>query len=262
MRRLAILAGLLAAGAGAADSRAETRLHGNYVVSLAGIVIGRGHWDVRLEPHGFSAAGGGGTVGVAALFSSGKGEARAAGDLRAGVPEPGRYDYASTTRRKFDEVHIRLTDRAVVEARVDPPAGQGRKRVKLEEEHRKGVFDPVSAVLFPVRGALGPESCGRVLPVFDGRMRYDLAFSFARVEEVATEKGYRGPAVVCRVRFKPIAGYVPDRPAIRYLVGLENMEMWLAPVAGTGLAVPWRVRIPTPFGTAEMEAERFEVSGG
>jgi len=242
-----------------AGAWAETRLHGSYVVSLAGIVVGRGYWDLRVAPHGFSAAGGGGSVGVAALFSSGKGEASAAGDLRDGVPEPGRYDYASTTRRKFDEVHLRLKDRDVVEAEVDPPPGQGRKRVKLEDQHRKGVFDPVSAVLFPVSGALGPESCGRVLPVFDGRMRYDLRFSFARVEDVATEKGYKGPAVVCRVRFAPIAGYVPDRPAIKYLVGLESMEMWLAPVAGTGLAVPWRVRIPTPFGTAEMTAERFEV---
>ena len=53
--------------------------------------------------------------------------------------------------------------------------------------------------------------------VFDGRMRYDLQFAYKRMETVKAEKGYEGPVVVCAVYFKPVAGYVPDRPTIKYL---------------------------------------------
>ena len=59
------------------------------------------------------------------------------------------------------------------------------------------------------------------------------------METVKAEKGYHGPAVVCAIYFSPIAGYVPDRPAIKYLAAQRNMEIWLAPIAGTRVLVPF-----------------------
>ena len=35
------------------------------------------------------------------------------------------------------------------------------------------------------------------------------------------------------------------------------MELWLAPIAGTRLMVPYRVTIPTPFGLWLMQATQF-----
>ncbi|HEY0567371.1 MAG TPA: hypothetical protein VGD13_04460, partial [Xanthobacteraceae bacterium] len=66
--------------------------------------------------------------------------------------------------------------------------------------------------------------------------------------------------VVCAVYFKPIAGYIPDRPAIRYLVDLRTIEVWLAPIAGTRVLVPFRMSIPTPLGEGLLNATQF-VSG-
>ena len=43
-----------------------------------------------------------------------------------------------------------------------------------------------------------------------------------RMENVKAERGYEGPAVVCAVYFTPISGYVPDRPAIKYLVDVAR----------------------------------------
>jgi len=124
------------------------------------------------------------------------------------------------------------------------------------------VFDPISAVLMPNADAagLGPAACARSLHVFDGSMRYDLHFHFLRMEQVTTEAGYHGPVAVCAVHFNPLGGYLPERPAIKYLMGLTTMEAWLAPIAGTKLLVPWKVVIPTPFGVGTLEAERFVVS--
>jgi hypothetical protein len=35
------------------------------------------------------------------------------------------------------------------------------------------------------------------------------------------------------------------------------MEVWLAPIAGTRLMVPYRVTVPTPFGLGVMQASQF-----
>ena len=80
---------------------------------------------------------------------------------------------------------------------------------------------------------LSPEACRVSAGIFDGRMRYDLKLDFKRMETVKAEKGYHGPVVVCAVYFTPVAGYIPDRPVIKYLAAQRNIEIAFAPVAGT-----------------------------
>ena len=93
--------------------------------------------------------------------------------------------------------------------------------------------------------------------MFDGRVRYDLSSEFKRMESVKAEKGYEGPAVVCALYFTPISGYVPDRAAIKYLVELRDAEVWLAPIAGTRVLVPFYFSMPTPLGLGVLKAKQF-----
>src|SRR5262249_45584188 len=104
---------------------------------------------------------------------------------------------------------------------------------------------------------LVPQACQPTLSIFDGRMRYDLQLTFKRLERVRSERGYQGVAVVCAVRFSPIAGHVPERYAIKYLVQLRDMELWLAPMAGQRVMVPYRPWVPTPLGLGVMQATQF-----
>jgi len=104
---------------------------------------------------------------------------------------------------------------------------------------------------------VAPEACQRTLPIFDGRRRYDLKLAFKRIDTVKADKGYQGPVVVCTMLYRPIAGHRPERPAIKYLVEQRDMEMWLAPIAGTRVLVPFRFSIPTPFGLGVLQATYF-----
>jgi Protein of unknown function (DUF3108) len=104
---------------------------------------------------------------------------------------------------------------------------------------------------------LTPEACHTGAAIFDGRLRYDLKLDFKRMETVKAEKGYAGPVVVCAVYFSPVAGYIPDRPVIKYLSAQRNMEIAFAPVLGTRILVPFRMVIPTPLGVAMLEATQF-----
>jgi len=156
-----------------------------------------------------------------------------------------------------------ISSGTVKEFRVDPPTVTGPDRVPVTEAHRRGIADPMTASLMRVPGngdLLAPPACQRTLAVFDGRMRYDLQLSFKRLDRVRSDKGYQGTAVVCAVRFAPIAGHVPERYAIKYLVQLRDIELWLAPIAGTRVMVPYRVSVPTPIGLGVMQATQFVSS--
>ena len=104
---------------------------------------------------------------------------------------------------------------------------------------------------------LTPEACRTGAGIFDGRLRYDLKLDFKRMETVKAERGYHGPAVVCAIYFTPVAGYIPDRPVIKYLAAQRNIEIAFVPIAGTRILVPFRMTIPTPFGPAMLEATSF-----
>ena len=130
----------------------------------------------------------------------------------------------------------------------------------VTEEQRHGVLDPMTAWLLRVPGVgspLVPEACQRTVAIFDGRVRYDLQLAFKRMEKVKAEKGYAGPVVVCSVNFSPLGGYIPSRATIRYLKAQRDMEVWLAPIAGTRVLVPFRAQGPTPIGEAVLNAIQF-----
>ena len=143
---------------------------------------------------------------------------------------------------------------------IDPAPPVDPDRVVVTDAHRKGVLDPMTGSMLRVAGngeLLSPDSCRTGAGIFDGRMRYDLKLDYKRMETVKAEKGYHGPVVVCAIYFTPVAGYIPDRPVIKYLAAQRNIEIAFAPIAGTRILVPFRMVIPTPLGTAMLEATQF-----
>jgi hypothetical protein len=54
-----------------------------------------------------------------------------------------------------------------------------------------------------------------------------------------------------------VAGYIPSRAAIKYLAKQRDMEVWLAPITGTRVLVPFRAQGPTAIGQAVLEALEF-----
>jgi hypothetical protein len=251
------LAGILGL---AGDAGAQGRLDARYVVTLAGLPIGRGAWAIDIHGDQYVAAANGQTTGLLRVFASGEGTSAARGTVSNGHLVPAAYESTVSTDRKIEELHITLAGGNVKDFSVNPPTPPAPDRIPVTDAHRRGVTDPMSAALAQVAGnanPVSPEACDRKVAVFDGRMRYDLMLAYKRMETVKAARGYRGPAVVCAVYFVPIAGYIPQRAAIKYLVAQRGIEAWLAPVAGTRVVVPYRVSVPTPLGLGIMEATDF-----
>jgi hypothetical protein len=250
-------AALLAAGAGTAV--AQGRLEARYDATLAGLKLGQGTWIVETADGQFTAIASGVTSGLARVFGKGEGTSVARGAIKGNEFQPASYVSTVTTGRKTEDIRMTLNGGAVKEVAVTPPLPHSDTRVPVTEAHKRNVFDPMTAALLRIPGngdLLAQENCQRHAAIFDGRMRYDLNLAFKRHESVKV-KGYEGQALVCSVLFAPLAGHVPGRMAIKYLVAQRDMEVWLAPIAGTRMLAPIRMRVPTPLGMGELEATQF-----
>jgi hypothetical protein len=239
---------------------AQGRLDARYEATLAGIPVGKGAWTIDISDDQFSASASGGTAGLLKTFASGSGTGAAQGRVVNGFPVATNYSASTTTSKKTEAIHMFLVNGTIKEYAIEPTPPVDPDRLPVTDAHRRGVFDPMTGSMLRVPGTadpLSPDACHASAAVFDGRMRYDLKLDFKRMESVRAEKGYQGPVVVCAVYFVPIAGYIPDRPVIKYLAAQRNIEIAFAPVAGTRILVPFRMVIPTPLGTAMLEATQF-----
>jgi len=251
------LAALVALGDGA---RAQGKLDARYVVTLAGLPIGRGNWVIDITDDQYVAEASGKTTGLLRMFADGEGTTASRGAVSHGNLVPASYASSITTDKKTEALRITLAAGNVKDYAIDPPSPPQPDRIPVTEAHRRGVVDPMSSALTHVVGSgelIGPAACSRKVSVFDGRMRYDLKLAYKRLETVKADKGYAGPAVVCALYFVPIAGYIPQRTAIKYLIAQRDIEAWLVPIAGTRVMVPFRVSIPTPLGMGVLEATEF-----
>ena len=239
---------------------AQGRLEAQYEASLAGIPIGKGAWVIDIADDQFSASASGGTAGLLKAFTGGSGTGASQGRVVGGALVSTNYSATTTTAKKSEAIHMVLANGTVKEWGIEPEPPVDPDRIPVTEAHRHGVYDPMTGSMLRVPGTadpLTPEACHTGAAIFDGRMRYDLKLDFKRMETVKAEHGYRGPVVVCAVYFTPVAGYIPDRPVIKYLAAQRNIEIAFAPVAGARILVPFWMRIPTPLGPALLEATSF-----
>jgi hypothetical protein len=230
---------------------AQGKLDARYEATLAGIDI---------SDDQFSASASGGTAGLLKAFAGGSGTGAAQGRVVNGLPVATNYSASTTTSKKTEAIHMVLSNGNIREYGIDPAPPVDPDRLPITDAHRRGVFDPMTGSMLRAPAGidpLSPEVCRSGAAIFDGRMRYDLKLDFKRMEMVRAERGYHGPALVCAVYFSPVAGYIPDRPVIKYLAAQRNIEIAFVPVAGTRILVPFWMRIPTPLGPATLEATQF-----
>jgi hypothetical protein len=258
----ASVAGALLGISPASPAGAQGRLEANYTASLAGLLVGSGGLVVDVGARDYHASGTGRVDGLAQMLSTSQGAVAAQGRINRDRLSPALYQ-ASVSANKFDyDVRMVLQSGNVKDLVAEPPLVPAPDRVPITDSHRRGVLDPASAVLMPVAGTgdiLGPAACDRTLPIFDGHQRFNVVLKFRRMESVKAEVGYAGPVVVCNAIYQPVAGHRPGRYAIKYMQEQTDIEVWLAPIAGTRLLAPFRLTVPTMVGLLVIEARRFET---
>jgi len=254
-----ILAPLLLDG-GLSLALAQAKLDATYSATLFGFPIGHISWTVELRNNRFTSAATGGISGLLRIFSDGHGDVSAQGNLSGGEPIASHFALTLIAGKWSDDVRIQFRGNKAQEYVTALPA-PGANQVPITDANRTGVLDPMTALLVPIPGAgktAVPEACERTIPIFDGHTRYNLRLSFKRVDTVNNEGVYQGPVIVCAMKFFPVAGYDPKHFLVTYLAAQRDIEIWLAPIAGSRLMVPYRMSMPTPMGLGILQATKFE----
>jgi hypothetical protein len=242
-------------------AQAQGNLDASYTISFARIPVGEITATVVSgdSEYAISArARAGGVMKI--LWVDGEGSFTTRGTIKDGHPVPTNFTSKIVSNTETSDVTMALDEGSVKELAAASPPSQDR--VPVTAANRRSIIDPLTAVLFSTAAAgetLSQEACRRTLPIFDGHQRYDLKLAFKRMDEVTAEKGYAGPVVVCSVSYEPIAGHRASIPLVKYLSEGREMEIALAPIAGTRLLAPFRLSVVSMLANLTIEANRFET---
>ena len=194
-------------------------------------------------------------------MANGEASLTARGDLKSGHPEPKSFPSLITSEDDRQEVTMALRDGNVTELTVLPPSANDSAQVP--EAGRERVVDPLTAMLVPANTSghgLSQDVCRRTVAIFDGRQRYDLKLMFKRMDKASAKQGYAGPVAVCGLSYQPVSGHRGSNPLVKYLSDGREMEVVLAPVAGTRILAPFGLSIGGTVASFVISADRFEAT--
>lgn len=230
-----------------------------YKVTLAGFSIGTARLAGTFDEARYQLSVSASLTGLVGAVSGGKGAAQANGALSGTRVLASGFAMRASNSEMTRTIQIASSGGNVQTVAIEPPFDEKADRVPVQDSHKRGIIDPLSALVMPRLGRDGadPKNCERTLPVFDGAQRFDIRLTYAGTRQVEAEQGYRGPVIVCRARYVPLAGHRPERRVTKFMVENRDMDVWLAPVGSGAQLVPYRIAVKTMVGTAVIEANRF-----
>lgn len=252
---------VLAISAGAQQrAYAQGKLEATYRITFARVSVGNVKLAADVGENDYSVMLTGRAGGAMRFLLDGEALLEAHGAVSDNRLQPRTFISNIKSENASEDVTMSFANGDVTELAVRPPAG-----IEVSEAQRRGVIDPLTALLISSEANaedLSPAACRHTLPVFDGRHRYNLDLGFKRLDKISAPKGYSGSAIVCSLRYQPLAGYPASAPLVKYLSDGREMEVVLAPIAGARLLAPFRVSVPGMLANLLIEAERFEVQRG
>lgn len=156
------------------------------------------------------------------------------------VPEAFRSD----VRRNGEDRHDRVDyhDDGSIEGSASPPP-----ITPIAAPQMRGTVDPLTAYLDVERRLGRGGDCTVVIPVYEGRRRYDLNYT-DRGEQILSPAGgqqFKGATHACYMKRTEIAGFPADPKESE---GAREGTIWFARLAPGDLMVPVRMELETEAG--------------
>jgi hypothetical protein len=257
---------LMAGGALAQNApRTATYITANYGVYWAGLHFGDVRLSITLRNADYEMKGDGHFALLGGLLYEWSGDTASSGKLGRSGPRPSLYTLSYQGGDKHGDVRIAFANGAVSDISILPKKRPNPKNIPVTKEQLRGVLDPMTGAFLRARPDLpqaDPKVCDETIPVFDGKLRFDVVLEPKGQAQVdgKTSDGYQGLAAVCGVKFVPISGFRPGDRAVNYMSSHSDaIEVWLVPLPGTALYLPYRISVPTAFGAGSAEMSSFRM---
>ncbi len=263
--RRILLCALIAVPVAASGARAaDMTLKADYLITIAGITIGKVDAKGRFTDAGYAATISGQTYGISRFVSDAHAVLAGNGRIRGSHVTP--VTYKLDTDEKGFRTHVSMAMRggSIIDLSAAPHLLPAPDRVPVTPNHKRNVVDPVGAFMVAVNqpsAISGASACNRTVRVFDGWQRYDVKLTFKESKHVINKDPgtYSGEVFVCSARYVPVAGHRPDRESVQYMTDNKRLEVSLVPVEGTRVLVPYRILIGTQMGDLVIISRDFAV---
>jgi len=244
----------------AEQTPAGAQILATYQVDLAGFSLGEFHLAIALEGLNYEIKGKGRFSLLAGALYRGAGNAASTGTLTKAGPQPSSFTVSYKGGGKKERRRMSFADGAVSQVSIIPRKKPSRRRVPVTNDQLEDVLDPLSAAFLNVRH--DNPVCDNTLPVFDGRLRFDIVLTPKRADTLPKEAptDLSGPAAVCEVKFVPIAGHKPDNPGLKFMSETEQIEVWLVPLPRTAMYLPYWIGLPTPIGRGSATLTEIKIA--
>jgi hypothetical protein len=236
-----------------------------YTISFWGIPFGHTDFDSKFHQETYNTISHFETSGIVSMFWQAKIEANSNGQFESHALEPAVYDslYQRGADKK-ERVKVTFTGSdPTVEA--DPP--YPTTEYPVTPEQKKEALDPLSAVTLVLSGmkADAANPCGTVAPVFDGRRRYNIEFTYVKDEKPDVAAAlWKGTAHLCQMHYHQIAGFKPKimkegkafPPIYGWFVDVPS-----ATAPGGRYVIALKVWAATGWGTVDATLSQIHVDG-
>ncbi len=233
---------------------AET-LDMRYRITLAGLSLGTANMSGLVSRERYQLSISAKLQGLVGMVLSGSGSAEASGAIISGKPASNGYALSASNSSMTRTIRMSVANMKVDKVAVEPPFDEHPDRVPLNDANKRGIVDPIGALVMPAgANPLDPSQCNRTLPVFDSFQRFNVTLSYTGTRDISI-RGYQGPVLICAARYTPLAGHRPTRKQTVFMQNNRDMSAWLMPVGETGVLLPVRISVKTQVGTSVIEAD-------
>jgi len=181
-----------------------------YSIAFWGIPFGDTNYEGKFGGDTYDVGSHFKTSGIVSVFWQSEIDASANGHYSNHALTPALYDsFSRRSEEKKERVKVTYGDGAP-QVFADPPYSM--TKYPVTDEQKEEALDPMSAATSVLTGitADAGNPCGKVAPVFDGRRRYNIEFTYVKDQPVKLEDGlFDGTAHLCTIKYHQIAGYKP-----------------------------------------------------
>jgi hypothetical protein len=257
--------GLWHAGSLAAGGPSRDQIRATYRVDLSALNLGELHLTASFNGSAYEMQAKGKFSLITGMLYRASGKTMSKGEWSKRGPRPTKFRLSFESGSKKEQREMSFANGAVSDISIVPRKKQNpRRRVPVTKDQLVNVLDPLTAAILSAR-ADGPagdlEICERTVPVFDGQQRFDLVLKPKRTDSLGNgaPAALSGPVAVCQVRYLPIAGYRPNQSGVKFVTENEDIEVWLVRLPNTALYLPYRVVMPTAWGTGSVTLTKLKM---
>jgi hypothetical protein len=201
------------------------------------------------------------SYGVLAAFKKINQTATARGGIDRGVARPVAFTHRNQANPKGRKIDVRWGGGSVVTTAVPAYRNLGHPPASLAQKLE--AVDPITGLMRLALSDRQAQLCTGTLKFFDGKQRYDLAFSGRSAPAPSAREKRLGliNPVRCNVVYREIAGFKKKPPEKRNQGLNRPITMTFAQVGAGG---PWVISSmtgATPLGNAVIELARVRRSG-